>query len=88
MRWRATSYGNAEIPGPTEVVQRARRRVREHLADRARVIGADGVLLPHGIDLAHAGHSVVEASATGSAIVRLGDHRSQERPLSTTTLPL
>jgi uncharacterized protein YbjQ (UPF0145 family) len=70
-----TSYRNVEVPGATEVVQRARRIVRDRLHERARVIGADGVLLPDGVTLAHAGSQIVEASATGSAIVRIAGPR-------------
>ena len=80
-----TSNRNMEVPGATEVAQRARRVVRQRVQERARVIGADGVLLPDGITLTHAGSHIVEASATGAAIVRFA---GTNRPAASMRLPL
>jgi uncharacterized protein YbjQ (UPF0145 family) len=70
---------NAEYAGLTEVMQRARNVVRSRLQEAARVIGADGLLLPQAIDTrVTASRRIVEASATATAIVRL---RSTRMPL-------
>jgi uncharacterized protein YbjQ (UPF0145 family) len=67
-----SSRYNREITGVSELVQRARSVVRRRLHDRAKVLGADGVLLPGAIETrATSTHMFVEATATGTAIVRL-----------------
>ena len=66
------SQRNREVPGVTELVERARRVVRQRVHERTRVLGADGVLLPDAISIkTTASHFFVEATATGTAIVRL-----------------
>lgn len=80
-------YANIEIPGLTDVVTRATSEVRRQIGHLAKMTGANGVLLPDGLELlwAETRHAI-QVSAVGTAIVRF-DRRS--RPASpTTVLPL
>lgn len=74
---------NGEYAGLTEVMQRARKVVRSRLLEAARVLGAEGLLLPNAIETrSTASRRIVEASATGTAIVRLS---AQQSPVGAST---
>ena len=67
----ATSRTNREITGPTDMIQRARRLVRDQLKAAATALGADGVLLNGHFDVTWSStHHLVQVSATATAITR------------------
>jgi uncharacterized protein YbjQ (UPF0145 family) len=76
----ATSRANREIPGPSDMIQRGRRHVRNQLAAKATTLGADGVLLHGGftIDWSSTYH-LVQVSATATAIARWSNRTSPAR---------
>ena len=81
----ATGTTNREMPGPTDMIQRARRLLRERLSGAARSLGADGLLLHGGFDVTWSStYHLVQVSAVGNAIARFD--RGYSRP--TMTLPL
>lgn len=67
----ATGMSNREIPGPTDMIQRARRVLRERLHGAAQSLGADGVLLHGGFDVTWSStYHLVQVAAIGNAIAR------------------
>jgi uncharacterized protein YbjQ (UPF0145 family) len=81
----ATGTSNREIPGPTDMIQRARRLLRERMHSSAQSLGADGVLLHGGFDVHWSStYHLVQVSAIGNAIARYD--RSDAPPAM--TLPL
>lgn len=82
-----TGYGNAEVVSYTEVVKRAGNEVRKQIGARARALGADGVLLPEGLDREWTlTRHVVQAIAVGTAITRFSSRRRWAAPAA--VLPL
>lgn len=74
---------NAEYAGLTEVMQRARKVVRTRLQEAARTLGADGLLLPDAIETRTTeSRRIVEASATGTAILRLRGGQDERSSLN------
>jgi uncharacterized protein YbjQ (UPF0145 family) len=83
----ATGSTNGEIPGPTDMIQRARAVLRGQLAAAARSLGGDGVLLHDGFDVTWSStYHLVQVSATGNVIARYGSSRPSEPPPMTISL--
>jgi uncharacterized protein YbjQ (UPF0145 family) len=81
----STGSTNREIPGPTDMIQRARATLRQRLATAARSLGGDGVLLDGGFDVTWSStYHLVQVSATGSVIARCGSPRPADPPTTTT----
>jgi uncharacterized protein YbjQ (UPF0145 family) len=72
----ATGTSNREIPGPTDMIQRARRVLRQRLEAAARSLGGDGVLLHGGFDVTWSStYHLVMVHATGDVIARYAPDR-------------
>jgi uncharacterized protein YbjQ (UPF0145 family) len=67
----ATGTSNREIPGPTDMIQRARTILRQRLESAARSLGGDGVLLHGDFDVTWSStYHLVMVHATGNVIAR------------------
>jgi uncharacterized protein YbjQ (UPF0145 family) len=67
----ATSRRNAELVGPTDMIQRARRTLVRRFATTAKSVGADGVLLHGGFEVTWSStYHLVQVSATANLIAR------------------
>jgi uncharacterized protein YbjQ (UPF0145 family) len=83
----ATSTTNREIPGSTDMIQRARRLLRQRLESAARSLGGDGVLLHGGFDVTWSStYHLVSVHATGNVIARYAQDRSGVQPITTVLL--
>jgi uncharacterized protein YbjQ (UPF0145 family) len=79
-----TGTSNREIAGPTDMMQRARRMLRQRLESDAKSLGADGVLLHGNFDVTWSStYHLVMVHATGNVITRYGSNRSGLQPMTT-----
>jgi uncharacterized protein YbjQ (UPF0145 family) len=80
----ATGLTNREIPGPTDMIQRARRMLRQRLESAARSLGGDGVLLHGDFDVTWSStYHLVMVHATGNVIARCAPEQSGVQPITT-----
>jgi uncharacterized protein YbjQ (UPF0145 family) len=80
----ATGTTNREIPGPTDMIQRARTVLRQRLAAAARSLGGDGVLLDGDFDATWSStYHLVMVHTTGNVIARYASERAVARPVTT-----
>jgi uncharacterized protein YbjQ (UPF0145 family) len=83
----ATGSTNRELPGPTDMIQRARAVLRQQLVTAARSLGGDGVLLNEGFEVTWSStYHLVQVIATGNVIARYGSSRSADPPTLTISL--
>jgi uncharacterized protein YbjQ (UPF0145 family) len=81
----ATSRRNAELPGPTDMIERARRGIARQFARSAAALGADGVLLHGRFEVTWTStYHLVQVAATANAIAQWGRVSTATRR----TLPL
>jgi hypothetical protein len=76
----STSRLNREIPGPTDLVQRGRRLVRQQFFKAAPALGGDGVLLHGGFEVTWTStYHLVQVAATANVIARFGRSSSDSQ---------